>query len=56
MKDLSNSLFDDENIFGSFDGVNLCGADISKETFLIDIDKAIIDENTKLPKKIVKER
>ena len=55
-KDLSNSLFDDENIFGSFDGVNLCGADISKETFLIDMDKAIKDDKTKLPKKIAKER
>ena len=48
-KDLSDSLFDDNNINGSFEGVNLKGADISDEKWPVGIELAIIDEYTKLP-------
>ena len=52
-KDLSKSSFDDDNLFGSFNGVNLCGADISEESLPIDIENAITDANSKLPVRAV---
>lgn len=52
-KDLSNSKFDDDNIIGSFKGVNLCGSDISQESFPLDLDEAIIDDNTILPNHVI---
>ncbi len=49
-KDLSYSKLSDENVsWKSFDGVNLTGANIEMEKDSYDLDKAIIDENTKLP-------
>ena len=52
-KDLSGSKFNDSNItFKNFSGCNLCGSDLSEEyESLTGLDEAIIDENTKLPKR-----
>ena len=48
-KDLSGSAFDDENLFGDFRDVKLCGSDISRESFPINVELAITDDKTKLP-------
>ena len=50
-KDLSDSLLSDNNVvWASFKGVNLKGSNIEDEQESFDIELAIIDERTKLPK------
>ena len=43
---LSNTVLSERNILGSFDGVNLCGSDISRVLYPIGIETANTDEYT----------
>ena len=51
MRDLSNSACNAENLvtYPIFQGVNLCGSDLSNVKDLIGVSSAFVDENTKLP-------
>lgn len=52
-KDLHNCIFDENNTALDFSGVDIRGTDISKNRFVMGLDKAIMDENTKIHEELI---